>query len=149
MFGGNGGEGSSPRLKIALGAPPLPSSPKKTKDTGVRVNPTGECWGGRVKLTEVIEFGVKPQIVRNFFRLRRAENPMKCSGGAGGKVCPPSHRLKKALLPKPYGELIKKALSNFLFFFTFVRRTKKITFFFGRNLTQKVHKKFAFFTFSN
>ena len=34
----------------------------------------------------------EPQIVRNFFRLRRAENPMKCSGGGGG-LSPRHNRL--------------------------------------------------------
>ena len=59
--------------------------------------------------------------------------------------------------PKLCGQLIKKALfSNFLFFFTFARRTKKITFFFVRNLTKTCTlflshlkitcSKFTFFT---
>jgi hypothetical protein len=43
--------------------------------------------------------------------------------------------------PKPYGEIDKKALfPNFLFFFTFACRRKKITFFFVRNLTKTCAK---------
>ena len=59
--------------------------------------------------------------------------------------------------PKLYGEIDKKALfSNFLFFFTFFRETKKITFFVVRNLTKNctlslshlklTFSKFTFFT---
>ena len=48
-------------------------------------------------------------------------------------------------LLKPYGESEKKALfSNFLFFSTFARRTKKITFFFVKNWTKKCTKNCSF-----
>ena len=47
--------------------------------------------------------------------------------------------------PKPYEELIKKALfSNFLFFFTFARRTKKITFCFCKKFDENLQKKLIF-----
>jgi hypothetical protein len=35
-----------------------------------------------------VDCSVNPQIVRIFPRMRRAENPIKCSEGERGKVCP-------------------------------------------------------------
>ena len=46
---------------------------------------------------------------------------------------------------KPDGKLMKKALfSNFLFFFTFAPRTKKITFFFCKKFDENLQKKLIF-----
>jgi hypothetical protein len=65
--------------------------------------------------------------------------------GGGEHYHPPQPPPKKKVLPtKPYEEIDKKALFlNFLFLFTFARRTKKIIFFFVKNQTKKC-KKIAF-----
>jgi hypothetical protein len=45
-----------------------------------------EILGREGKTNGIIEFSVKPQIVRNFCRLWGGQNPMKCSGGHRGPV---------------------------------------------------------------
>jgi len=59
----------------------------------------------------------EPQIVRNFFRLRRAENPMKCSGEGGG-LSSPSPRSKIAPHFRAQVDKLRNDLKNRLFSFS-------------------------------